>query len=103
MTSHRRTYKVWKDGKGGKISSYELFDEYGVENCEIILLELCPCNSKDELTSRESHYIRTLDCVNKKIPGRKREQYKIDNPDYDRNYYINNKDKVLDNCKMMAY
>jgi len=81
MTSHRKDYNRWKLGKRGNVKSFELFEEYGIENCKILLLELCPCNSKDELSAKEANYIRTLKCVNKVIPGRTLMQYVEDNKD----------------------
>jgi hypothetical protein len=73
-----------KTGKGGNTSSYELFDKYGVENCKITLLEVCSCNSKDELTKREltkreSHYIKSMLCVNKVVPNRTYAEWRNDN------------------------
>ena len=47
------------------ITSRFIFDKYKVENCHIVLVEAFPCANRDELTARESHYIRTLPCVNK--------------------------------------
>ena len=44
-------------------------------NYNIVLIENCPCNSKDELQKRERHFIETLECVNKTIPGRTRKEY----------------------------
>ncbi len=71
MDSHRYNYRKWKNGKYHNIKSFELFDEYGIENCKIVLLELCSCTCKDELYSREAHYIKTLaKCTNRCIPGR---------------------------------
>ena len=51
-------------------TSYGLFDDYGIENCSIVLIEACPCASSDEKRAKEGHYIKTLDCVNKNIAGR---------------------------------
>ena len=82
MEEHRSHYKGWKEGKGHKTMSYELFDEYGVENCSIILLESFPCDSKDEAHAREAYYIRKFDCVNKTIPRRTKKEYLEDNKDY---------------------
>ena len=66
MACHRSHYKGWKDGKRYRVSSYYLFDEYGLENCNIVLVENYPCNTKDELTIREQFYIKnTENCVNK--------------------------------------
>jgi ribosome-interacting GTPase 1 len=98
MTAHRKNYKRWKNGNGGNVRSYELFEEYGIENCHIILLELCPCNSKDEMNAKEAHYIRTLTCVNKNIPGRTDKQYREDTKhirvEYIKQYKEENKDKI---------
>ena len=75
MTLHRNDYKKWLKNNYSNVSSYRLFEKYGVENCKICLIELAPCVSSDELKSRESYYIRTLKCVNKVIPDRKIEEY----------------------------
>ena len=111
MTMHRYRYKAWKNEKYHRITSFELFDEYGIDNCNIILLELCPCNTKDELTSRESHYIRTLDCVNKCIPGRTKKEYNKQyyetnkeaiseqHKDYKKQYYETNKEEIREKQK----
>jgi len=92
MTAHRYDYKRWKEEKKSKILSFDIFDEYGVENCKIILLELCPCNTKDELIARESHYIRTLTCVNKVIPDRTKQEYQ-------KEYRLNNRELVSEKRK----
>ena len=47
----------------------------------IELIETRSCKNKDELRKLEGHYIRSLDCVNKCIPGRTSKQYYIDNKD----------------------
>jgi ribosomal protein S27AE len=75
-----------------------LFDNFGVDHCRIILLETFPCQSKDELTSREAFYIRSMPNVNKIIPHRTRAQYREDNQeDILRKrieYYEINKDSI---------
>ena len=82
MTAHRCSYKRWKAGTQTTITtSFLLFEEYGVENCQIVLLEDCPCESKDQLSAREAHYIRTLACVNKLIPLRTEAEWYQDNRD----------------------
>lgn len=103
MDSHRSQYKRWKSGKTNKTTSFELFDEYGIENCKMELIELSPCNTNDELTARESHYIRTLDCVNKYIPQRTKKEYNEDNKDKlsdkMKQYREDNKDKISEQNK----
>jgi len=98
MEKHRSNYKSWKKGEYGLIKSFELFDEYGLENCQIILLESCPCNSKDELNAKEAHYIRSLPCINKYIPGRSIAEWRNDNKEQlkekAKQYSEINKDKI---------
>ena len=77
---------------GGHISEYvsgdahcmskELFEEYGVDNCEIILIEDYPCKTKRELNTREGQHQRTIKCVNKVIAGRTKEQYAVERRDF---------------------
>ena len=81
MSKHRNNYKSWKKNEYRYTTSFDLFDEYGVNNCMIELIETRSCKNKDELSKLEGHYIRSLDCVNKNIPGRTSKQYYIDNKD----------------------
>ena len=101
MTSHRKNYNQWKKENRDLTTSFLMFDEYGIENCKIILLEAYPCNSKDELTSREAYSFRTLQCINKCIPGRTNRQYDIDNKEQikerKKEYYIKNKERFAEN------
>jgi hypothetical protein len=60
MDKHRTSYKLWKEGKASYVSAYDLFDTYGVENCSILLIEVCPCDLKDELRAREGFHIKIL-------------------------------------------
>jgi hypothetical protein len=103
MTSHRNGYKQWKAGKRGKVTSHDLFDKYGLDECEIILLESVPCNSKDELLAREKYYIKTLSCVNKYIPTRSKNEYYKDNEskikEYKNEWYGKNKEELLTKSK----
>ena len=79
MVEHRGFYRRWKNGKGGRITSYQLFDKFGVANCQITLLELVNATSKDELHARERHYIQSLSCVNRHVPLRTNSEYRLDN------------------------
>ncbi len=94
MAGHRYNYRCWKKGIFTKVQSFELFDKYGIENCEIVLLESVIAKSKDELLAREKHYIKSLNCVNKYIPGRNATEYYQDNREkvavYKKNYYEDN-------------
>jgi hypothetical protein len=94
FTNHKGHYKLWKDGKSHKISSYDLFDEFGIENCKIELIENFACNCKDELQKKEGEHIKNNDCVNKVISGRTKKEYYIDNKDKMKEYREANKDKM---------
>jgi hypothetical protein len=98
MQAHRDAYKQWKTGKGSNVSSYRIFDKYGVENCSILLLEEVNAASKDELSAREGYYIRTMQCLNKVIMGRTPAEYYLKNSDkiseQRREYYLKNTDKL---------
>ena len=48
-------------------------------DCEIILVENYPCESKKELEDREVKYIRENPCVNHVIPGRTLKEWREDN------------------------
>ena len=68
MARHKydfRYYKKEREDIGfAFVCSYLLFDEYGVDNCKIELLETYPCNSIDEIRQREAHYIKTIPNIN---------------------------------------
>jgi hypothetical protein len=74
MWTHRKDYKLYKDGKRGNITSFILFDKYGIDNCKIVLVEEVECKSKEDLHKRERYYIENNECVNKYIPGRTRKE-----------------------------
>ena len=113
MTAHRTTYKCFLNGKYGKLTSFKLFEKYGIDNCKIILLELVNANSKDELLAREAHYIKSVACVNKVVPLQthkeyceankdailiQKKEYKKENKEaiseYQKEYRIANKDAI---------
>ena len=76
MTRHRHQYNSHMKGLHGRTCSFELFDEYGIENCKIELIEYYPCNDKHELRRREGHYIEKTECVNKHMAGRTPQEYR---------------------------
>ena len=76
MVKHRGSYKYWKKHNANYTTSFSLFEEYGVENCIIELIEAKPCIDINEQAKLEGSYIRTLECVNKNIPGRTRQEWR---------------------------
>ena len=68
MTAHKYDYTEYKKGKKARaISSYLLFDKYGADNCRIVLLENVNASTNDELKARESFYINSNLCINKRL------------------------------------
>ena len=84
MCKHRNHYKDFKAGLHNKsyIKLFDIFDEYGVENCKIELIEKYPCISKEELQAREGHWQQNNECVNKQLAGRTNKQWRKDNSEY---------------------
>ena len=98
MAQHRTNYKYYLNAKYANNSSFLLFDEFGIDNCKIELIEEYACNSKEELNKREGHYIKRLKCVNRKIAGRDDAEYRQDNKETKHNhsifYYQMNKERL---------
>ena len=98
MARHRKKYKQYSSGKDEGRSSNKLFDEFGLENCKIELVEEYPCNSLMELRRREGFHIQNHDCVNTRIAGRTDQEYSEQNREkkneQNRIYRLNNPDKV---------
>ena len=51
-------------------------------NFNIKVLEEYPCNSKQELETRERWYIENNVCINRSVPGRTQQEYRQDNKEY---------------------
>jgi hypothetical protein len=94
LYGHKSNFKKWKNGKYHYVTSFELMK---YDDCYIELLQGYSCDSKMELHKREGEFIRSMDCVNKRIAGRTDKEYRDDNKDkkkdYDKEYYEDNKDK----------
>jgi adenylate kinase family enzyme len=78
LANHRAKYKCYLDGNSKYISSFKIIEN---GDYDIVLVENCPCNTKDELHKRERHYIETLECVNKVVVGRTIKEYREVNRD----------------------
>lgn len=92
---HRNHYKSFQDCREYKVMVYEIFEEVGVEECSIELVEDFPCSSKRELEERERYWIETMECVNKCLPVRTQE----DLLKYQKEYRDNHKDERAEKNK----
>ena len=93
MTAHRSGYKRYNKTGLGFMSSYLMFDKYGIDKCKISLLENVDANNSDELKTYEAKYIKLLNCVNINYNQIIKKQLNIKK---------NNKDKFI-NCIQLFY
>jgi len=99
LAGHKNVFCSWKEGKRKyKMSSFQILER---GDYTIYLIENYPCESKDELFSREGYFIKEFisggNCVNQHITGRTKQEYYIDNQEYikdkSRKWGFENKDK----------
>ena len=64
-----------------------------------VLIEDFPCQDKYQLRQREGHFIRELGTLNVKIEGRTKQEYRENNKEYQKEYYIENKGKIQERNK----
>ena len=103
IAKHRLFYKQYKQGKKEYVSIFDIFDEFGVENCKIEWIEDYPCDNRKQLEAREGHYQQELNCVNKNLAGRTKKEYREEHREYlsqiDKERYLENKEKILEKQK----
>ena len=109
LAKHKGSYNYYlnhQQEKNRYMTSFKIIEN---DDCDIVLIENCPCENKDELHKRERYYIESLDCVNKVIVGQTdkeyREQNKAKNKEWRNNhkealkltksdYYFKNKEEI---------
>ena len=90
FSDHKSGYKRYRKGTGKYTAAYDIFD-IDDKGTYIELYEFYPCNDKHELNKREGEVTRmTKNFVNKNIPGRTMDDWKLDNPDYNKQWRQNN-------------
>lgn len=105
MSKHRECYQRYKSGQRADFMTvYSIFDEYGIANCKIELVEQFPCDGKEDLLRREGWYIQNHCCVNKVVPKRTHKEYVEQHKErrteymkqYSSAYYETHKDEIKD-------
>ena len=100
LQDHKMKYKKYFNKKPTYISSFKILEN---NNYNIILIEDCPCERKEQLLARERYWIENTECVNKVIPTRTDKEYREDNKEkmkkYLEEYYENNKEKLKEQRK----
>jgi hypothetical protein len=96
LKGHCYAHKQFLNGKCRYTTCFKILEnnDYYIE-----LVELYPCNSKDELLVRERYYFDNIECVNKHQPSQTKDEKKIKNCQNAKQYYYNNKESRLDCIK----
>jgi hypothetical protein len=97
FNTHKASYKLWlkKNQNVNRTRSFDLFQKYGYNNLQIILLETIECETKDEMRLREAHYIRTINNINHNVPKRNKKEYYLNKKNKYKEYYLKNRDKLI--------
>ena len=97
FSDHKVKYKLYLDAKHHFVTSFKILE---LGDAYIELLEEYECDNKTQLEKREGEFIRIHkdNCVNKRIEGRTKKEYRTDNLEkfkqtYNK-YKIDNKDKI---------
>jgi len=97
MTGHRTKYKLWLKGK---VKHYtKSFDILKNGDYSYNIVEEVEYENKYELHNRERYYIENNECINKFIPNRTRKQWREDNKEKIKQYYVDNKNDILERHK----
>lgn len=101
---YKKKYEYWKNKKGGKLIIFDLFDKYDINTFKVELIKTYDIFDGKCLTAYESLHIskskRLNECVNKNqpfvIPKLIRIDYYNKNKDKIKEYYKNNKEKIIE-------
>jgi hypothetical protein len=90
--NHKQGYGCWLNDKYHFVSSFTLFEKYGIKNCSIDIIEPFPCETEQQLREREGFHQRNEICVNIRIEGRTKEEIKK----YQEHYRQDHKEEIKD-------
>ena len=82
----KRLYKHKADTKRRDNLIHKLIREIGEDSIYIELIEIYPCNSREELRAREGYYIRERGTLNNLIAGRTQQEWIEDNKEQVKEY-----------------
>ena len=98
--SERFKYHLWIKDKKEWRKLYALMKLIGSDLFYIELVELYPCETKEQLREREGYHIKAIGTLNMCVAGRTQVQYRSDNKEtlllQKKNYYDKNKDVILE-------
>ncbi len=71
---------------------------------DMVLIEDCPCDNKNQLHAHERYYIDNMDCVNNNVPGRTRNEWREVNREVlsekDKQRYEANRESIVEKKKI---
>ena len=73
LADHIKTYRRFKNDKYPYTTSFKILE---CEDYKIELIESYSCNNRTQLLKKEGEYIKSLECINKRIEGRTKEDHK---------------------------
>ena len=92
LGEHNAQYKSWTGGKANYVASFDIIKN---NNYVILLIQLYPCKSNDELRMREQYHIDlNADCFNRNRAYISEEQLKEYNKERNKDYRDNNKERI---------
>ena len=101
----KRLYEHKSHLNDGKGDLHKLMRDIGKEPFYIELIELYPCNNREELRAREGYYIRERGSLNKLIAGRTHQEWYEENKEhiksYKKQYHKDNQESI--NVKLKKY
>jgi hypothetical protein len=106
LAKHKLKYKAYVLKNKTKelfTTSFKLFEDFGVNNIDIFLIEDYPSNNKYELEARERYHIENNICINKNVPTRTRKEWREINKEElkekSKKYREINKDELKEKSK----
>ena len=101
LYAHRSKFDAWQEGHSAYYAAFEIL-KIGDEHIEWV--EDFPTDSKKKLEKREGEIVRSMQCVNKHIPGRSPKEYRDEQnkeavKTYHKEWYKKNKDTQVAKCK----
>jgi hypothetical protein len=74
------------------------------KDVQLVLVEDFPCKNVEQARARERHWIEKYGTLNKNLPGRSKSEYREDNKqdisDYNKDYYANHRDEMLERHRL---
>ena len=98
FVDHKSHYNQYLKGNVQLVTSFKIIE---LGDAYIELLEEINCENRNQLEKREGVLIREhkANCVNHYIPGRTDREYRLDNLEKTKQYYIDNADKIKEQTK----